>query len=288
VHYLRYIPIDFIKAEVVGMETNIFYNNNLLEFHGTYNRNTGEVSEHSEAWYKNFKIKIFKSGRIWISGSLHVYYNNGKHNYNDFGYSEFQEALKTLKNELNIEPINLRILNLEWGFNIQPPTTTNYILDRLVQHLSVNRTVGLDCKIEGKYVQFKHSYYILKLYNKGMHYNLNKELFRLEIKQLNWSRYRAKGISTLQDFIECDKSLFMNELISQWENVILYDIDNSLTSKHIEYQTVTYWDNKRKRNSRRNVKYHIDKLNKLNNRIGFKTKNRIIELLTKKGNELQV
>jgi len=86
-----------------------------------------------------------------------------------------------------IEPHNLYLLHLESGFNLKPLTTAKYITDRCIQHLTVNKTVGIDCKIEGHYIQFKHSNYILKIYDKGKHFNLDKEIIRIEMKQTNWS-----------------------------------------------------------------------------------------------------
>lgn len=281
------MPIDFIKAEIIDISQSIISDNPLLTFICKVNMRTGEISEHKEAYYKNFKIQIFKSGRIWLSGSIHTFYNDGKHNYNDLNQSCFKRALKQLKSDLRLEPKNLKILNLEWGFNLSPPTNTNYILDRTMQHLSSNKTVGIDCKSEGKYTQFKHSSYILKLYNKGLQYKLDAEVLRIEIKQTNWSKYRAKGIYSLDDFIKCDKKLFFNELINQWSNVIFYDIDNSITKKHIEYQTTVFWDEKKKNNSRKSKKYHFDKLKKLNKSIGFDNQSKIIELLKSKSDELQ-
>ncbi|MDO6736516.1 hypothetical protein [Wenyingzhuangia sp. 2_MG-2023] len=286
---LNYIPIDFIKAEVIGLSKTVFETNSLLDFICKVSTSTGEIFEYKEARFKNFKIQIFNSGRVWISGSIHIYSNDGKHNYNDMNQSCFLNTLKLLKKELLIEPFNLKILNLEWGYNIIPLLLmSNYVIDRCVQHLSVDKTVGIDCKIEGKYIQFKHSNYILKIYNKGLQYKLNKEVLRIEVKQMNWSKYRAKGIYTLEDFINCDKKVFFDELITQWNNIIFYDIDNTITKKYIEYQTNTFWNERNNLYSRKNKKYHLDKLKKLNKTIGYNTQNKIVELLIKKGNELQV
>lgn len=286
---LNYIPIDFIKAEVIGLSKTVFETNPLLDFICKLSTRTGEIFEYKEARFKNFKIQLFNSGRVWISGSIHVYSNDGKHNHNDINQSSFTNALKQLKTELQIEPIHLKILNLEWGYNITPLSLmSNYIIDRCIQHLSVNKTVGIDCKVEGKYIQFKHSNYILKIYNKGLQYKLNKEVLRIEVKQMNWSKYRAKGIYTLEDFVNSDKNIFFDELIIQWNNIIFYDIDNRITKSHIEYQTNTFWNERNKLYSRKNKKYHFDKLKKLNQIIGFNTQKKIVEVLIKKGNELQV
>ncbi|WP_053969746.1 hypothetical protein [Mangrovimonas sp. ST2L15] len=282
-----YVPIDFIKAKVVGMKPEDFENNpNLGEPKSIYD---GELLTKTIYKYKNLIIKIFQNGkRIEFSGSLHVFYNDGKHNYNDFTLRQFKASLALLKSCLGISPENLYLLHLEWGYNLIPPRRTNDILDSLIQHVSVNKTVGIDCKIEGKYIQFKHSNMILKVYNKGKQFKLDTELIRIEIKQTNWSRYRAMGLKTLKDFILFDKSIFFNELLVQWDKIIMFDLDINKAGEDLKYNGSRYWDELRRSKSRKGFKYHFDKLKRLNLKNGFDTVNKIKNELIKKGNELQL
>lgn len=284
---MRYIPIDFIKAKIIGLTPQHFYKNPLLiNPQSIFN---GETLSKTIYKYKNISIKIYENNnRVEFSGSLHTFYNDGLHNHNDFNQTSFLMALNTLYLDLGIKPENLYLLHLEWGFNLKPPKESNYILDRAIQHKSVNKTVGVDCKIEGKYIQFKHSTKILKIYNKAMHFKLKKEVLRIEIKQINWSEYRLKGIETLQDFINSDKTLFYNELIDQWHRVILYDVNHKISVDYIKYQTQIYWDELREGYSNKAFKYHVDKLKKLNKTIGYNTQEKITRLIVKKGNELQL
>ena len=284
---IRYVPIDFIKTKVIGLTPNHFRNNPLLI--NPKSVFDGEILTKTIYSYKNLSIKIFENNnRIEFSGSLHTYYNDGKHNYNDFDSRAFTIALHSLYSDLGIKPENLYIIHLEWGYNIKPPIKTNYILDRLIQHKSVNKTVGIDCKIEGKYTQFKHSTKILKIYNKGMHFKVGYEVLRVEIKQINWSEFRLKGIITLQDFIIADKTQFVDELLHQWERTILYDIRDNLEPKILQYQTSMFWDELRENKSNKTFKYHFDKLKALNESIGLNTKNKTTDLIIKKSNELQL
>ena len=283
----NYVPIDFIKAKIIGLSPQHFSNNpRLSPPKSIYD---GELLTKTIYKYENLTIKIFENNdRIEFSGSLHTFYNDGRHNYNDFSSTSFNNALRRLNLELGIKPENLYLIHVEWGYNISPPTETNYILDRLIQHNSVNKTVGLDCKVEGKFIQFKHSTNFLKTYNKGQHFKLEKEVLRIELKQINWSKYRQQGIKTLSDFINANKIQFIAELLHQWNRVIFYDINSKQTQKYIHYQTSTYWDDLRKNRSNKNFKYHFDKLKRLNQTLGFDTQNQITVLLIKKGNELQL
>ena len=283
----RYVPIDFIKTKVIGLTPNHFRNNPLLI--NPKSIFDGETLTKTIYSYKNLSIKIFENNnRIEFSGSLHTFYNGGIHNYNDFNLEAFTIALNSLYSDLGIKPENLYIIHLEWGYNIKPPIKTNYILDRLIQHKSVNKTVGIDCKIEGKYTQFKHSTKILKIYNKGMHFKVGYEVLRVEIKQINWSEFRLKGIITLQDFIIADKTQFVDDLLHQWERTILYDIRDNLEPKILQYQTSMFWDELRENKSNKTFKYHFDKLKALNESIGLNTKNKTTDLIIKKSNELQL
>jgi len=286
-HSINYVPVDFIKAQVIGLSVSNFINNPMLsEPISIY---SGELLTKTIYKYKNLSIKIFvNNNRIEFSGSLHTFYNNGLHNHNDFGKTQFKIAINRLYSELNIKPKNLYLLHLEWGFNIKPPRDSNYIIDSLIQHKSVNKTVSIDCKIEGKYSQFKHSDFILKIYNKSQQFKLNSELLRIEIKQTNWSKYRLKGIRTLNDFINTDGSIFFNELLKQWERVIFFDIDNSKIDGYYKYQTTTFWNELRQNYSNKTFKYHFDKLKELNKEIGHNTQSSIIKALQDKGNELQL
>ena len=286
-HHLEYVPIDFIKAQIVGMSVQDFTHNPLLQDPTSIYK--GELLTKTIYSYKNLDIKIFENNnRIEFSGSLHTFYNNGKHNHNDFSQSMFNTALVRLFECLGIHPVNLYLIHLEWGYNLDPMMQSNYIIDRLVQHKSVNKTVGIDCKSDGKYIEFKHTTMKLKIYNKGLHFKLKSEVLRIEIKQTNWSKYRRQGIVTLDDFICSDKTPFFDELLEQWYRVIFYDIDNNEHHKHFKYQTNIFWDETRKNRSNKNFKYHFDKLKRLNKNIGNNTQNKIQDLLIKKGNELQL
>ena len=58
--------------------------------------NGKKVSYRSTGWTKNMKLELFPKGYVVLAGSLHKYYNDGKHNYNQFGRKEAEIALKRL------------------------------------------------------------------------------------------------------------------------------------------------------------------------------------------------
>lgn len=284
---LEYIPLDFIKAEVRGINPNVFFNNPLLDAPKSIYK--GELLTQTIFKYKNITIKIFSNNnRIVLSGSLHTLSNNGQHNYNDFSKTQFKAVIMQLYEVFNITPKNLYIIQLEWSFNIVPPKPSNYIIDGCIQHKSVNKTDGIDCPTDGKYIQFKHAHMILKIYNKALQNKLPNEILRIEIKQTNWSKYRLQGIITLADFINAPKNQFLEELIKQWKSVIFYDLKPSHNDEYLKYQSKVFWSDLRANKTRKTVKDNFDKLKQLNALNGFNTQNKVSELIIKKSNEFQL
>lgn len=281
---VSYIPIDYLKAEIIGISPDIFDANPLLDFISPFNRNTGEVYEKRTAKYKNLEIIIFKSNRIELRGSLHILSNNGKHNHNDFTHTDFKLAILELEQSLHIKPYNLRVINLEWGFNIKPQLNVNELIEGLIQHRGINKTVGLDNKHEGHYTQFKHKDYILKMYNKSEQYHVDVNILRIEIKQINFHKFRREGIYTLEDFNICDKSIFLNELLKQWKKVIIYDLP--LNSPNYKYSNKRFWEPNNLK-SDRSKNYHFNILKLLSKKEGNNTSEVISKIIMKKALELQ-
>jgi hypothetical protein len=284
----NYIPIDFIKVRILGYNQAHFLNNNKLEFEWQdVNNNTGEC-ETAIAKYKNMKLTLKGLNYFELQGSLHILANNGKHNYNDFTYEMFNNSLQELLSIIMVDVSDLRILKLEYGFNIRPPQTTDYVIDRLLQLKDKSPTKGKDCVNDGNYTQFKFSEYILKVYNKGLQHKLGFEVLRVEVKQTNWSKYRIENkISTIYDFIKSDKSIFINKLLDLWKEVKLYDIKyESEIANSYNLSCVNYWKGL---NPNRVKKFREHrKLLSLNSKHGIGTQNAVHALMIEKYNKLRL
>ena len=55
----EYIPIDFIKCEVINFSKEQLLNNPILNFISLVNQDTGEVKPKRFAYYKNIKDHFF-------------------------------------------------------------------------------------------------------------------------------------------------------------------------------------------------------------------------------------
>ena len=281
----EYIPIDFIKCKVVNFPKEVFLNNPVLDFISFINTETGEIKTKRIAYYKNFKIVINDSGYIEFSGSIHMYFNEGKHNYNDFTYKRYKDALNQIYEDLKLCPCNLWILNLEYGVNIKPPIKTKRILDHCFIHkrLPISRVINNN---EGQYIQAEHKgNYILKIYDKAKQYQRHnneniflKEILRIEVKQIRWGKYRDLGIKTLDDFNNFDKSVFINDLILKWNEVVFYDSERPNLNYNDKYLSLNYWISLLERNPKTYYR-HLGILKEQNNDFGKNIQFQISEII---------
>lgn len=281
----EYIPIDYIKAQIIGLCKDHFLNNDKLIFTPVFERQTTDTVKYYYNEFENLKTKVYESGSIYFNGSLHKFFNNGLHNHNEFNQSAYFETLERLKLIYGIEPDNIRIIQLEYGVNIKPPIPTNDILNNLIQH----KNKDFEQKISnenGKYYQCEHANYIIKVYNKGLQYGCKDEILRIEIKQTNWSEPRKRGVNSLHDFNQCDKLNFVNDLLTKWNEIIFYDPTNTNIKKWGKYSNVNFWRELRTK-SHTTQKKHADRLRELNNTKGLNIQKLVNDEVVKMMNNLQ-
>jgi hypothetical protein len=279
-----YIPIDYIKCEVIGLDKDHFLNNPKLVF-------TPKIKDRDEVHFQylidqNIKLKVYESNKIFIDGSLHKYANNGIHNHNDFTHLGFSRVLDSLKNRFEIEPKNMRVLCLEFGYNITPPIDPDLIINHLLKHKNKDVEVLLS-NDRAKYRQFKHGNYILKIYNKGKQYDCEDEILRIEVKQTNWHEYRTIGINTLEDFIKHDKTTFVDSLLTKWNEVLFYDPTIKDNAQFIQYRDVNYWNELRATVSGKTYNKHANRLKQLNATKGENVQLKVSELIREKAQTMQ-
>lgn len=262
--------IDFIKYQLKNINPDILEGNSYLDFHSKVNTKTGQLSAYMNAYYKGIEFKIYESTtanpvrRITVEGSLHKFWNNGAHNFNDFGINEITSALKELKAKFNIEPKYCFLKQLELGVNINPSIKTKTLLKQCLLH-KTDRLKWIYTADEGNYIQAKHQRYILKIYDKKTHYknkgfDIKDEVLRIEMKYIKMPFFHSKNIFTLQDLLQYGIEKFTPQLLSNWDQVLFYDypiLDNT-EYKNI-YSSANYWESL----SKSNRQYHRQNLKKL-------------------------
>ena len=167
------------------------------------NRSGKEVKPYIEAEAKGMKIKLYTNGRCEIAGSIHKYFNDGKHNFNYFGRKELSQALEELNKHLNINISEFRLSNIEIGVNITPPVDS----DIIINNAFMNKNKVFENKFhsdEGNYKQAGLTEYLVKLYNKRKHYTnqgyvIDNETLRFELKYTVMRSINDLGVVYMKD-----------------------------------------------------------------------------------------
>ena len=136
--------IDYIKLSSRLNATEMADLRSKIDFFESINGSTGEhetilangkkVSYRSTAWIKNIKLDLFPKGYIELAGSLHKYYNDGKHNYNQFGRKEAEIALKQLIEACGLNLFDFKVDSVEIGVNLMPPIPSDDIINNALMY----------------------------------------------------------------------------------------------------------------------------------------------------------
>ena len=267
--------IDYIKLSSRLNSTQEAYLRDRIDFTKSYNESTGEfetflpngnkVSTRSYGWIKNIKIELFPSGYIELAGSLHKYYNDGKHNYNQFGRKEAEIALKRLIEATGLELPYFKVDSVEVGVNLMTPIPSDDIINNALMYKR-RPFEAKYCSDEGNYRQATLSEYWVKLYNKRLHYekqgyDIGYEILRFELK-INKMRMLAKfRVFTLEDLLISIEQIAKDMLPKAWKEVLLYDptMNKQTKEKTIKYANVNFWRGIAGKNNR-SFNYHNRKL----------------------------
>jgi hypothetical protein len=268
--------IDYIKLSSRLNATEMADLRNNIDFFESINGSTGEpekilangkkASYRSTAWIKNIKLELFPKGYIEIAGSLHKYYNDGKHNYNQFGRKEAETALKRLIEACGLTLFDFKVESVEVGVNLMPPIPSDDIINNALMY----KRKPFEAKHrndEGNYNQVKLYEYLVKLYNKRLHYekqghDIGHEILRFELK-INKMRMLAKyRVFTLEDLMNNIEDIARDLLPKAWMEVMLYDptMNKKTEEQTIKYANVNFWRGIAKK---RSYNYHHRKLYKL-------------------------
>lgn len=214
-------------------------------------------------------VKIFRSGRVWVQGSIHKFWDG--HNHSIFTIDEALKAFARLFEILGIEAADAKILQLEYGLNLNTDFNPNLFIDRLICFKSKPfEGMGKYEKI-GKVCYQKE--YDLKIYNKGKQYKLKNNVLRIEKKIKDSYHLKRIGISTITDLTAAKAEQMTIDLCQCIDEVIFNDksIDETkLTTRQklalSKYRNADFW-------------------NELNRAVRLNAKKTFANLITKYGNE---
>jgi hypothetical protein len=254
--------IDFIKILVIGINSEVLKQNPLLNFEFKVNSKTGEITSCYQAEFKGVIFKIYESGSVYVSGSLHKYWNNGKHNYNDFDINALNEVLNEIKQLFGIVPEQMIILQLELGVNFIPPRPTPQLLRYCFLH-STKSFKEISVPDEGKYIQAIYNEKIIKLYDKARHYRGKgfnvpyPEIMRFEIhfdtldiikKMIGIPTGKGRNLR-MEDINQYGLENVVPLLVQEWQKVLFYDSTIQSKSKSLlKFSNLIYWEKLTERN----------------------------------------
>ncbi|MCA6438159.1 MAG: hypothetical protein IM592_16990 [Bacteroidetes bacterium] len=230
---------DFIKSDTKNICIQSFLNNEFLEFQSLVNRKTGEVNENELVANDNgMEFKVINNQHLKFSGSVHKYWNQNKTNYNDYNINDFKLTINRLKDKFDLSPFLCDLRNLEFGVNVSLPFKTETFLNTIISFK------GKEYELEtfngyGKMLRFRFNrYYEVKIYDKGLQYNLNENILRFEIKvkKMNYLKSKKIDVKNLHDLTKHDviESL-KNQLLKTFKELLTYDA--TIKTNEIKKQT---------------------------------------------------
>lgn len=262
--------IDFIKIHLVDTNLDYLEAHSLLDYISEVNNETGEVKNIKKAYYNGLEFKFYSitdktpHRRLTVEGSLHKYWNNGAHNFNDFGIFEVLEVLKDLENTFKIKASNSILRQLEIGVNIHPPIKTKLVLHCCIMS-KTKELKSIFTKDEGSYLQSKNQRHFIKIYDKKTHYankgfQIENETMRIEKKWCKMVELNSRGIYTLDDLIRHGLDRFKGDLVKLWQDVLFCDLNTLKETRHNnKYNNINWW----RQQPYEKFKYHRNNLNKL-------------------------
>lgn len=189
------------------------------------------------AEYESLKfIYSPKNKSVKLKGSLHKFFNNGKHNHNDFHLEDILLTIDYLVKHFQINPVKSIINNLEFGINITLPFDPDRVINSLICHKR-NAFVKMPYR-NGNGKICNTNEYIIKVYNKTKQYNLSENILRFEIKVTRMHFLTAKDIiiQDLTDLIKFENfKRLMSLLLLYYDDILLFEYD-SMTGKRLTYK----------------------------------------------------
>lgn len=310
--------IDGLKISTTKFNVGKLLYHPELDFVSLVNTDTGDIKYNKHGTLRKFasfqglKFILIENASgnhtLEIVGSIHKYFNNGNHNYNDFSYQNIQFVLNDLEQRFGLKLNACYIHNIEFGVNIIPPIETIKILKGLLSHRTTPfKRISMD---SADYYQAKHkNYYFIKIYDKAKQFRekgfkIKKETLRIELKYVKMENIirllKKRGlinrnVLTLQDLYNINVLHQMGViLLEKWKEILFYDPtifikypNRNQKLQLANYSNPLFWEklNKRKRyREKQKLKDITDKHSKgIQSQIHTLIKNKLDAVIPKMG-----
>ncbi|MDD2284526.1 MAG: hypothetical protein PHQ11_03900 [Paludibacter sp.] len=251
--------------------------------------------EENKLQYNGLYITQNNKGGYNVRGSLHVFFNNGLHNANDYTFTDFADTLNQLYVELGINPRITPLNGFEFGINIKPIVPAKEIINKIILHKSNPGTY------KPGYKEFDYKNYTIKIYDKSAltkhePYHI-ENILRIEVKVNKMIYIKKHGVycHLLTDLLNIKTWEQLETILSKTINDLLFidiseDEINQLNDKekimYYKFINPNYWNElhvNRKKYSRERKR--CDRF--INKHCNSTLKNEILNLLRMKCSELR-
>ena len=183
---------------------------------------------------------------LTIKGSLHKNHYQGS-NYLPFTWQNLQEQINHLCKNLCINPNEAQISTLEVGLNICTPfEVTPFIRRNIISYKGYSFNSykpDRQGKCLGKYCD-RPKQYSIKIYDKGLQFDLPENLMRFEQRFLKMQPLNKKGIKYLSDLQNFSKVDSLKEILFKaWNEVLIFDITGNLKNLPIKQSEIEILNN---------------------------------------------
>jgi hypothetical protein len=293
--------VDFVRvhySDKSRLEPFVIENETFESIITSFQYRTSEILYPYKANLENMEIVINESGG-YVKNSVHKLNNlllaDDGHNYNDFPYSQLCSTIDYLSDN-TIDVNAKKLTQLEFGLNISVTKRAETIIKKSILMHKMERHTGLrEFKGRGYLLEFEHTNYIIKVYDKAKQYNRLENTLRFEIKFIGTKEFNPLGVFKLEDLKSKEnlQNLF-NHMLKRFDELLIVDditknieiTDRDFNDLNI-YSSFAYWENLLYNNQRQKKmvnkrKYHalLEKYDLL------KTKRTLRALLVEKFDEL--
>lgn len=247
--------VDFVRLfwrDKARFEHFVVQEKNFAEVDTLFGLHTGQIKYPYRTSFNSMEVKVTaKYG--YVFNSIHKAHNEihlGEvQNHNDFGYTGICSMIDHIRKRVT-DVDNASITQFEFGFNIETSIPAEEIItNNVLMHMTSGPNHTRLFNGRGKLKQFDHHNYVLKIYDKGKQYRLNKNVLRFEVRFQKAREFQKFGIFRLDDLKDKFKlrQLF-KYLLQKFEELIIVDqfeesrIEPIDLEKLIRYNNPNYWE----------------------------------------------
>ena len=245
--------MDYIKLHIRNIDTARLLE--ALDFSVEVSTATGEIQTVRFCTYHYCTIKVYDSGLVQFSGSVHKMWNSLKSitaprnghkgfNGNDLTLTDIFDIREHLKGLFSCDSDQLIFKNIEIGVNLVIPFPVGLFTKGLLYH----RGKPFEPQKNGFYWQCVHRNYIIKAYDKGHQYGMRENVLRLEIKVTRMAELATVGLKTFADLNTSTLENAYKHLLSHFDQIVHFD--RTIDKKRLtrletiaikDYSNSVYW-----------------------------------------------